>query len=762
MPLPAINLSHVDIAISKFQEVCSGEINAGEVKLTGETSIDKVNNHVRMRGKNKVSQTLAEVLAVKHAFLRALAGSGVDAEEVARIRRDLGLAPRQPVDKDLRARSMKPLTRQQVREILDRNANAINAAKGAGTIRTSDELHARVPARDLANRKTRRDEVNGELDTRRSIEQNRDIAAFQRVIAGDVDFRPSASTAKLLATAQQMLTALLAHSQGRPRAGVPAEMTWNTSAGDQKVVMDTGLDEASFARKLEETIVRLQAPNRVLLPEAMEARSQFAALGTDEARIDFVANLLNDPDGPLKARTVAVMILHDRGVLDHETLSLPNRLKDEDAIGFLANLVADCLPLRGDALRQSHAVRTASGLADPNFRPGDFGAAVIPVLSDAQYNHNIVNFLERHPQKLPASFRQMAEGVAEEAMARFGEKGFAGGGNFTALTAREEELAPAGSPRLTPDALLPIYREKAIQKAAVNFLTKEISERMAAAGQDPNESAAVVSALGKRTTAILARLRAAGSPQEAHDAVDAFSDLIADTVRRHLAAMRCHARLDGWAREKLAAKLGVPVASLADVETGRLSLKGNALDSKIAAAQNPASTDAEIESAFLALVDEWVDERIGAFAKVDALKIPKEAKDSIKASLLTMDRVGIFDIDMIAAAALKAPVETLAGRLDAGDPPDRIYETMTEISRAARRTADVHFAAARARGKEIGQDEIQNLADIFIRIAVLSRPGLDRKVGEFLAQATERGDTFDDPHKPQQGAVVFLPFRPHA
>jgi hypothetical protein len=58
----AINLSNVNIAISKFQEVSSGVINAGEIKLTGETSIDKVNNHVRMRGKNKVSQSLAQAI----------------------------------------------------------------------------------------------------------------------------------------------------------------------------------------------------------------------------------------------------------------------------------------------------------------------------------------------------------------------------------------------------------------------------------------------------------------------------------------------------------------------------------------------------------------------------------------------------------------------------------------------------------------------------------------------------------------------------
>lgn len=88
---PPINLSKVNISIAQFQEVSSGVHNAGEVKLTGENSIDKVNNFVSRRSKNKVSQSAAEVLALKNAFVRALSNGGVDAEELARVRRDLGL-----------------------------------------------------------------------------------------------------------------------------------------------------------------------------------------------------------------------------------------------------------------------------------------------------------------------------------------------------------------------------------------------------------------------------------------------------------------------------------------------------------------------------------------------------------------------------------------------------------------------------------------------------------------------------------------------
>ena len=42
----AINLSNINISIRDFQAVSSGVINAGEVRLTSDHSIDKVNHHV--------------------------------------------------------------------------------------------------------------------------------------------------------------------------------------------------------------------------------------------------------------------------------------------------------------------------------------------------------------------------------------------------------------------------------------------------------------------------------------------------------------------------------------------------------------------------------------------------------------------------------------------------------------------------------------------------------------------------------------------
>ena len=148
----AINLGNVNISLRQFQEISSGKYNAGEVKLTSETPIDKVNNHVTMKFLNTTRISHEEVLAIKNAFVKALKSGGVGTEEINRIREELGLAPMKTVDRSLHERSLKPLSRQQIREILDRHADAINQHLGPGTIRTGAEIHAGTSERTLASR----------------------------------------------------------------------------------------------------------------------------------------------------------------------------------------------------------------------------------------------------------------------------------------------------------------------------------------------------------------------------------------------------------------------------------------------------------------------------------------------------------------------------------------------------------------------------------------------------------------------------------
>ena len=174
------------------------------------------------------------MLAIKNAFVKALRSGGVAADELNRVREELGLMPAKPVDKSLHERSIKPLSRQQIREILDRNAAAINQHVGAGTIRTSQEIHAGVSERTLASRGADRDLANSELATRRSIVENKSINNLQAVLSGDVDFMPYNDRKKILATARQCLepsssaaTPVRATTSRPPSSAVPpAGRTW--------------------------------------------------------------------------------------------------------------------------------------------------------------------------------------------------------------------------------------------------------------------------------------------------------------------------------------------------------------------------------------------------------------------------------------------------------------------------------------------------------------------------------------------------------
>ncbi|MBP5321482.1 MAG: hypothetical protein J6334_10880 [Kiritimatiellae bacterium] len=93
MAVGNINLANVNISLAEFQKMSDGKYNAGEVKLTSETGLQKVNNHIHRLGANTTQISHEEVLAIKNAFVRALASSGVDAAEINKIRSELGLAP---------------------------------------------------------------------------------------------------------------------------------------------------------------------------------------------------------------------------------------------------------------------------------------------------------------------------------------------------------------------------------------------------------------------------------------------------------------------------------------------------------------------------------------------------------------------------------------------------------------------------------------------------------------------------------------------
>ena len=70
-----INLANVSISLQQFQAVSNGKYNAGDVKLTGEHTLGKVNNHAHSTGKNRVPLSQAEIVAVLSEYLFSKIGT---------------------------------------------------------------------------------------------------------------------------------------------------------------------------------------------------------------------------------------------------------------------------------------------------------------------------------------------------------------------------------------------------------------------------------------------------------------------------------------------------------------------------------------------------------------------------------------------------------------------------------------------------------------------------------------------------------------
>ncbi len=146
--MPPVNtLSNVNISLQQFQDISCGKFNAGEVRLRSANGLDKMNDHVDRRGLNQETISHAEVIAIKQSLVKALSQHGVAQDEIDRVRKDLGLAATGPTDRSLRFRSVMPLSRQKVREILDRyGRHANNLAPAPVHFCSPDPVHFCSPA----------------------------------------------------------------------------------------------------------------------------------------------------------------------------------------------------------------------------------------------------------------------------------------------------------------------------------------------------------------------------------------------------------------------------------------------------------------------------------------------------------------------------------------------------------------------------------------------------------------------------------------
>ena len=762
----SVDLSRVNVSIQQFQDISSGKYNAGEVKLESETRLGKINNHVHQEWRNAKSLSHEEVLAVKNAFVKALSDSGVGAEEIAAVRRELGLGADAGIDKSLRERSLRPLTRQQVRAILDRNAATINEAVRPGTIRTTDELNAGKDAQTIQNRKDERDRINADLAGARGTQEHEGMAIAEALVAGDVDFLPWEETRTIREHARFQIDQILKKSGGHPSAEREAVLVIRLQSTGQTVSLATGLSEAAFVRRLEETIVRLSGLNGTD-DRSIAVRAEFGALADPVARRDWLDGLAGAPDAGFKARTAAIRMLTDAGIGDWETLSLVNRVDDEAALAIAKTLAQLNGTLRGDALRNDPAMQALAHLAQNGPDVPENARAFVPATSPEQWNAAIRSAIRNgKPQNLPHDFRALVDELPARLRGMFGPTiirpgntihDFIGGSDLV-----DRILPPGFDGRATAENLRARLLEQVDARAAETCAIRKLNRIFMALGAKDNDCGAVLTDWMETRPQLHSRLLAARSAAGTDAVLAEYRDVIEADARRYVAADRGRAKAVAFYKEALARGLGIPQALFGEDSVDAITLgnKAGELARKIRRGEIPVATDAKIDEAFLRLAEDFAAERLAAFRAVDAIRdLPPAAGDALKGILFDVTRVDKVDVARLVRTA-RSELLPLLGPIDdafrAGAPKLAVYEAMRPLHDRLHPLVASLFPP----GAEVGADEMMTHGRLLMAIAVHSVPGFAERLEAFFARDDVKNDDFHAGVPPASYTGPFLGDRP--
>ena len=728
-----IDLSNVNISLNEFQRLSEGKYNAGEVKLADENTLAKMNYHVHKTGKNNKTIPHAEVLAIKEALVKALSQHGVQEDELNRVRSELGLAPIGIGDRAMSIRSVKPLSRQQIREILDRNVSTINSSTTTNGdrvyISTSNMLYG--PSGMNANRTEKRENVAAQLsDGDRQVKVNMTITNFQWLVAGNVDFHDNESRKAMLQEARTQLDALYVACNGHPREDVQATAMLQLSSG-QTITVPTGKSEVAFARQLEDTIIRLEQD----FPDYdYNLREEYKAL-TPEGKQAFLAALQNDPQGGLKARVIATGVLQGRGMTDYATLSIPNRLSDADAIALAQHIAFLPADVRGEALAQDALLREMA--AKPPQNVPKRRQAYVPATSPLDYTNYLKTSLGTsfNKNRMPGHALLIAN-TRLIVRDRLGTTGLpddtpddmtVGRGMFYQAL---DEASAKGTVRITEETLRETYLSTAIKTAALRIVFDIAKQELVHLGVGTNEAQAVQTTIMARHPEFIQELMEAKSPAEADQVVEKYREVVRNVIQFRQEVKEARTGVEDRVRRGIAEKLGVPLEAMEPnfIQLKTITEKADKLELSIAKGEGNLSTKAEFEKAFNDLADKFIAERIGILNSVDALDLPQQTKDSIKSQLLMLDKVKDIDIAFLIAEAKKVDTAALEALLRNGAPKEQIYNAMAVISDSIKTAVNTMLA-----GKEdIGPDDIIGPTSILIHMVAGMHPELEHLVVEFF------------------------------
>ena len=760
----SVDLSKVNISLQQFQTISSGKYNAGEVKLASETTLGKVNNHVHLTGSNATPLSHAEVLAVKNAFVKALSSNGVGADEIARVRRDLGLAAEAGMDKTLHERSLKPLTRHQVRQILDRYAGAINAhadqVPGAERVRTSAQIYGEGGMR--ADRAATRDEVNAALAGARGTEEHEGIALAEAVVAGDVDFDAAKSPKDLAAQIRAQRDQILQKANGRPDANREAVIEFRIRATGQNVRIPTGRSEAAFVRKLDEMLIRLTS-NRPLDRRGIEVRTAFGALPGRQARRDWLDGLGNAPDAGFKIRTAVVLMLTEAGIDDWETLSAINRVDDAIARDFARSLVQLDGALRGDALRNDQAVLSLANLAageDAVDVPQN-QRATIPATSPEMWNEGIRNAIAgNEPENLPHDIKALLDEIPGHARGLFGEDaiGLHATGVQLIGSGGAHEVVPADlAERATPENIRARAFAYVERRCAENLSRNLLARALEAAGGSGRYPGGLWSDWSHTRPDLRERLLSARSSAEVEAIFDESREAIAADAKRYVAVGRSLRKVNSYLRDTLASKLGVPPACLAQgLDLNKFGAKVSDLGDQIRRGEIPAATDAEVEKAVRDLAEKRAAQYADAIAAVEGIPdLPPALRDALLEHVIAIDSPQKLDVARVVETArdrLAARAAAIDAALVPGADKGAVYEAMRLfVSDYTRVLVDLF-----PQGAHVGGEEDVSHGAVLVMASVFGRDGFAGRLAAFFARPDVKNDDFYNSSTPAYAAYRFV------
>ena len=751
-----IDYSNVSISLQQFEAVSSGKYNAGEVKLTGQSTLGSVNNHVHFRRFNNVTISHAEVVAIKNAFVRTLSEHGVGGEEIVKIRAKLGLAPSSPSDAKLSERSIKPLTRQQVREILDQYAGVLN-------IRTSAQITANVPEATRHEREVARQNVNNNLETSRATESNVALVTFQKVLSGDVDFEEGDAYYPMLREAKRQLDALYAGCGGNPSNEKLVKARCELPGG-QGVVIDTGMSEAAYAEKLFQTITRLEYMDLSKIRNR-EVRTTYQNL--DHAgRMNWIANLTHlPPDALVLARTAAVVALQEKGIADYEALSLVNKISLDSVVDLLVNLED---PEHHENWDMSRGNIVAILNQYPLHADENSGCVYIPATSPSQYNRGVRTFfqdLSDATPPAPPGFKLFAQELMADLRQRFGEDVVSAADKLdryidSSKLAHLVQIEGDGDfaqnvTCVRLEALRAPLTEMVLKRGAERAITlfaatvaKEINVNV------PNETN-IANAMKARYPNLIGTLVQCADSAQTAKVLELVRTETEKSVRRCAILDRYRLRDDftNLVREELSALTGIPVSSLKgkDIPERRIKVLAGRLSGKINIGEVKADTEEEIKAKFREEARKIAKERADVLSKVDGLAVTDATKSELKTWILAQEKVSFIDFDDILgkmenvndrAWKLSLALQTMRQKGNSATLADKnnVYQAMKNLSEEIDVLRDKLFEA-----KNIDAElpEQQALGTIVATLAIGGSIGIKEDIADFLARADVKKEMED-------------------